>query len=62
MAWLKKLNFFAVEYSGIPIGRRQNLKTRWRATGFSPKKILNMSLYALSIDGGQNSENTWKIL
>jgi hypothetical protein len=45
MAWLKKLNVFAVELSCIPLGRRQNVKPKWRATGLSPKKNFE---YALS--------------
>jgi hypothetical protein len=36
----------------VPMGRRQNVKPRWRATGFSPKKIFGYApKYALSILG-----------
>jgi hypothetical protein len=36
----------------IPMGRRQNLKPRWRAMGFTPKKFFGYApKYALSIWG-----------
>jgi hypothetical protein len=48
---LKKLPDIFLRWN-IPIGRRQNVKPRWRAMGFSPKKILYMPLNMHFLDGG----------